>query len=51
MPNEKHKFETLQMCVGQEHADPTTIHVSASYVFHDAHMRQTALMQCLQATD
>ena len=42
MINKKYRFETLQLHVGQEKADPTTdaravpIYASTSYVFHDS---------------
>ena len=42
MTNKKYKFETLQLHVGQEHADPVTdaravpIYASTSYVFHNS---------------
>ena len=40
--NKKYRFETLQLHVGQEQADPATdsravpIYATTSYVFHDA---------------
>lgn len=42
MPNKKYRFETLQLHVGQEHADPATdsravpIYQTTSYVFHNS---------------
>lgn len=42
MSNQKHHFETLQLHVGQEHADPVTnsravpIYQTTSYVFHNS---------------
>lgn len=42
IPNKKYRFETLQLHVGQEHADPVTdsravpIYATTSYVFHNA---------------
>jgi len=42
MANKKYRFETLQLHVGQEQADPATdaravpIYASSSYVFHDS---------------
>lgn len=41
-PNKKYRFETLQLHVGQEHADPVTdsravpIYATTSYVFHSS---------------
>lgn len=41
-PNKKYRFETLQLHVGQEHADPATdsravpIYATTSYVFHSS---------------
>lgn len=47
MATKKLHFETLQVHVGQEQADPATdaravpIYQTTSYVFHDSSMRQT----------